>query len=62
MTSVLIICYFLDAVRTSKYGRASGGIIVFIKNSVSAGITRVLQDFEFAVSFELSSDFFSHGM
>lgn len=44
--------------RTSKYGRASGGIIVFIKNSVAAGITRVLQDFEFAVSFELNSDFF----
>jgi len=50
------ICYSVKAKRYSKYGRASGGIALYIKGKYGRGVTRICDNFMLAVIVKLNAD------
>lgn len=48
----------LHAVRLSKHGRASGGIVSFVHPSLKGCVTRIDKAFSFAVIGKMRSDLF----
>lgn len=48
-------CLTLNAVKLSKYGRASGGIAVYIKNSLVNYVERICESFPYAIVLKMST-------